>query len=69
MNEDEKKFLAWLETEKEKEQLRAVKYAVVHGDTGLADKALEPLVDVAIEKAAQNGGAEELIFNDSTEKK
>ena len=69
MNEDEKKFLAWLEKGKEEEKKRAVKYAVVHGDTGLADKALEPLVDVAIEKAVQNGGSEELIFNDSTEKK
>ena len=69
MNKDEKKFLEWLEKEKEKEKLRAVKYAVVHGDTGLADKTLEPLVDAAVEKAIQNGGAEELIFHDSTEKK
>jgi hypothetical protein len=38
MNEYEKKFLAWLEKEKQEEQLRAVRYAQVHGDTGLANK-------------------------------
>ena len=38
MNEYEKKFIAWLEKERKEEGLRAVKYAMVHGDTGLKDE-------------------------------
>ena len=38
MNEYEKKFLAWLEKERKEEGLRAVRYATVHGDKGLADE-------------------------------
>jgi len=94
MTENEKKFLKWLERQKEN-GLRDVAYSTTDGDTSSEEffretnamndaetgevtdysenfpqyELLEPLVDMALQKAISEGRARKLVFNDKTTKK
>ena len=92
MQDNELKYLKWLEEQKEAENLRSVHYSTTNGDTSSEEffaevndmnvaeavevtdysenfpqyELLEPLVDMALQKAIAAGRAKKLVFNDRT---
>ena len=92
MNDNELKYLKWVEKQKKAEGLRNIHYSTTDGDTSSEEffaeandmnaaeavevkaypenfpryELLEPLVDMALQKAIAAGRAKKLVFNDST---